>query len=311
MSIPEQRRLFGRRHIGGGCRLCRRLRVPEEGLKGNQAETRRRAKRLNPILDVELIVDVREVKVHRALGNHQAVRSFPAAVTLRDKTEHPHLGGRESHATSCFASSRTNRHCHWIPSLLPNFLPPTKLVPWSARQKDRSQHFFRVFLYPARSRTVYRAAGGEFRTQPDSLSIASVHFRDEGVDLVGMHESHARASESRAREARAHATRRGPSGFGHRIQLGTADLVVVSQALVAFAHESTHAGEVFHGEGFREFQAAQVLAYDVAGAHDFFLIKGGLASLEILLRNLAQAGHAQFRGGRLAGRDSLVVFGGF
>lgn len=81
------------------------VRLEPESLRGSllfgprglqQTHPRRRLERLNPVANLQLGVDVRQVEVHRSFRDEELVRRLLAAIAFGDETEHFHLSSGQA-----------------------------------------------------------------------------------------------------------------------------------------------------------------------------------------------------------------------
>src|SRR5271169_5048787 len=63
-------------------------RVTERRFERNQTKARSRAESLNSIVDLKLVVNVRQMKIYRSLRHVQSISRFLAAVTLSNQAQH-------------------------------------------------------------------------------------------------------------------------------------------------------------------------------------------------------------------------------
>jgi len=56
----------------------------KDWIERNETQSRRHAKRLNSIVHLQFVIDIRQVEIHCALRNDELLSSFFATVTLSD-----------------------------------------------------------------------------------------------------------------------------------------------------------------------------------------------------------------------------------
>jgi hypothetical protein len=86
--------------------------IPERWLERDQTQSRCRSESLNSIVHLELVVNIRQMKVNRALAHIQSVGSFLAAVTLCNQAKYLDFALRQPNRAMCAVWSRRAWHWH-------------------------------------------------------------------------------------------------------------------------------------------------------------------------------------------------------
>jgi hypothetical protein len=86
--------------------------IPERWLERDQTQSCGRSESLNSIVHLELVIDIRQMKVNRALAHIQSVSSFLAAMTLSDQAKNLDFALRQPNRAMCAVWSRRAWHWH-------------------------------------------------------------------------------------------------------------------------------------------------------------------------------------------------------
>lgn len=114
--------------------------------------------------------------------------------------------------------------------------------------------------------TCHRSTGVYLWGQSRQRLIFTRDIYDECIDKIIFDQVHRTAAKTRARQARAEASRLPPRNLNHRVEFGATDLIVVTQTFVRCVHQLAECCVVVSFRCIDRLQHARVFSDDVPRA---------------------------------------------
>lgn len=120
--------------------------------------------------------------------------------------------------------------------------------------------------------TFFSCANINIRLKAGGILIFAGYLLEKTCDIAILNQIYRTASETSPGHTRSQHSRLAPGDLDHRIELTTANLVIIAQRYMRFLHQAAKSDQIACLESLYRIQYALVLANDVSAAAPYRLI---------------------------------------